>query len=317
MNGRNKTKIALVKPSNEPLANWASWCDGLYGALDILGKEFNIRVFGYSNTPAVIKKDNIEIQLADNPSSLKYWLRAFNPKLIFGWGVSYDPWKEIKDFEGKKVLLYAGGPPDKDKADKNFDAVVVENESDKEHFDTEYVAFGTNTDYFKPMELEKYFPAIYPAAFAAYKRHDLWAKVVPPGSLAIGHIQTHEIECYETVVRGGHIALPQISMDTIPHFYNQSIATVLTPTRMGGCQRAALESMACNIPVLTTLDSKASEFDGVWGAPPIASELAQAYMVMVVGFTQNPVNLREKYIIGKYDQHTYADKLRKVVWDLI
>jgi len=317
MNGRNSTKIALIKPSNEPLSNWESWCDGLYAALNELGSWYSIKVFGYSDQPSVITRGNIEIQLSNNISSLKYWLRSFNPKLVLGWGVSYDKWSEIDDFIGKKVLLYAGGRADKENAKAIFDAVVVENPSDAVLFDTEYVAFGTNTDVFKPMDLNKMIPAFYPAAFALYKRHRLWSKVVPAGSLAVGHIQPHEAECYEVVVNNGHIALPILGMDSMPYLYNQSVATVLTPEYLGGCQRAALESMACNVPVLTTSDSKASEFEGVWSVPPFEDDLRNAYMTMVMSFEQDPVDLREKYIMGKYDHKTYAKKLNKVIEDLL
>ena len=317
MNGRNTTKIALIKNSNEPLTNWENWCDGLYGALNELGSEFSIKVFAYSEQPAVIQRGNIEIQLSSTMSSLKYWLKSFNPRLIMAWGVSFDKWSEVDDFLGKKVLLYAGGMVDRENASRIFDAVVVENPSDAVLFDTKYIAFGTNTDVFKPMNLNKLFPAFYPAAFALYKRHNLWSRVVPTGSLAVGHMQPHESECYEVVVHHNHIALPILSMSSIPYLYNQSVATVLTPEYMGGCQRAALESMACNIPVLTTSDSKASEFEGVWAVPPFEEELRVAYLTMVTSFEQDPVDLRERYIIGKYDHFEYAKKLKKVIEDLI
>lgn len=313
MNGRNTTKIALVKPAFDELFVWEQWADGLYGALNELGKTYSVKVFGYCETPAVIMRDNIEIQLTDCLTSLRYWLKAFNPKLIMGWGVSYDQWKELDGYEGAKILLYAGGTPDKRNAYSIFDAVVVENPSDAVHFDTKYVAFGTNTDVFRPMKLNKMVPAFYPAAFALYKRHDLWSKSVPAGSLAVGHIQPHEMQCYEVVVEGGHMALPMIGMESMPYLYNQSIATVLTAEYMGGCQRAALESMACNVPVITTQDSKASEFDGVWAVPPFVRDLQAGYLQMVTQFIQEPVDLRTKYIIGKYDHVTYAKKLNKVI----
>lgn len=313
MNARNKTKIALVKPSDDPLFVWEGWCDGLYGALNELAKDYNVKVFGYSNQSSVIKRDNIEIQVSDNLSSLRYWLKAFSPKIILGWGTSFDDWKEIHGFNSTRILLYAGGTPNKDKAYKLFNAVVVENESDKKYFDTEYFAFGTNTDVFKPMKLPKMIPAFYPAAFARYKRHDLWAKSVPPGSIAVGELQAHEPECYEVVYENNHIGLPMIGMDSMPFLYNQSQAVVLTPEHMGGCQRAALESMACNIPVLVTNDSKAAEFEGIWASPPKIADLSNAYFTMILTFENGDFNLREDYIMGKYDHYTYAKKLKEII----
>lgn len=316
MNARNKTKIALVKPSKDSLEMWQGWCDGLYGALTELGKDFNVKVFGYCDVDAVIKKDGIEIQLSSTPASLHYWLRSFNPKLVMGWGPSFTPWSELNQFTGKKVLLYAGGIPDRENA-KMFDAVVVENESDAQYFDNSHVAFGTNTETFRPFPLNKLFPSVYPAAFALYKRHNLWAESVPGGSLAIGHMQEVEQECISVCIDKGHMVLPSVSMKTIPFFLNQARGIVITAERMGGCQRLALEAMACNVPVLVTEDSKASEFDGVWTCPPDKENIRNAFLTMVMSFENSDIDLRKDYIEGKYDHYTYADKLRNVINNLL
>lgn len=314
-NPRNKTKIALVKPANESLEMWTSWCDGLYGAMQELSQSFNVKVFGYCDTPAVLSRGNIEIQLSSNASSLKYWLNSFNPSYTFGWGTAFHDWDELSGVGGKKrILLYAGGAYDKKNAYSHFDMVVVENESDKVHFDTDFHAFGTNTDVFKPMlELDKFLPSLYPAAFALYKRHALWASAMPSGSLAVGHMQDHEAECYEVCIENAHMVMPALPMTSLPYLYNQSLGVCLTAENMGGCQRSALEAMACNVPVLVTNDSKASEFEGVWTCPPIANELSQAYAQMVIGFENGDFNLREDYILGKYDHKTYAKTLKELL----
>lgn len=311
-----KRKVALIKHGKgENLDSWYSWCDGLYGALNELGKELTVTVFGYSDQNTVISRDNLEIKLFTSHNSMRYWIESYQPDYIFGWGTSFHSWEELQ-YNGtpnKKILLYAGGEPDDANASKIFDLVVVENESDKKHFHRSAVAFGTNTDVFKPMDLNKIYPAFYPAAFALYKRHNLWAKSVPDGSIAVGHLQEHEKECFEVVTENGHIILPPLSMSSMPFFYNQSFATVLTAEHLGGCQRASLESMSCNIPVLVTNDSKASEFEGVWTCPPTVEDISNAYLSMVTAFEQEPIDLRKEYIVGKYDHFEYAKKLKELL----
>lgn len=311
-------KIALVKHGKgDTLANWYSWCDGLYGAMAKLGETHKVQIYGYSDQTAFIKRDNLEINVFENEQSFRFRLDGFKPSVVFGWGTSFHNWNEIERLTTpkKRILLYAGGPIDKTNAFRHFDHVVVENESDKEKFEDGRVsvAFGTNTDVFKPMQLNKLYPSFYPAAFALYKRHNLWSESVPEGSLAVGHMQDHETECFETCIEKTHLVLPAVEMTTIPYLYNQSKATVLTAENMGGCQRSALESMACNVPVLVTSDSKASEFEGVWSAPADRDNLREAYLAMVTSFELEPVDLRNEYIVGKYDHIEYAKKLEALL----
>lgn len=321
---RNKTKVALVKPAkNENLTMWYEWCDGLYGAMQVLGEKYNVKVFGYCDIPAYIERGNIAIHLSDNISSLKYWLASFGPKYIFGWGTSYDKWNEIEEYNGespdKKILLYAGGPINVPNAKRKFNQIVVENESDKalftinNGFPNVEIAFGTNTDVFKPMKLNKLYPAFFPAAFAGWKHHELFAKAMPPGSLAVGMLIDSEKHCYETVIENGHIIAPALPMTSMPYFYNQSKGVCLTAEHMGGCQRAALEAMACNIPVLATNNSKASEFDGVWTCDPDPDVIREAYIAMLLMFENGEFDLRQQFILGRYDHFSYAEKLAKLL----
>lgn len=310
MNPRNKTKIALVKPAKETLAMWNGWCDGMYGAFQVLSEKYNVRVFGYAEHPATIKKDNMYIQVTHNISSLKYWLDNFAPEYIFGWGTATHPWNEIQASKAKKILLYAGGAYDDANAQKIFNQIVVENKSDTTHFQNSFHAFGTNTKVFRKIEgLQKMFPSLYPATFTLYKRHDLWAKAMPPGSLAVGQMQDHEPQCYEVCADNGHLIMPALPMDAMPMLYAQTQGVCLTPEHDGGCQRAALEAMACNVPVLVTDDSKAAEFEGVWACPPDINEIGHAYLQMLFEFNAAGVDLKEEFITGKYDESTYASQL--------
>lgn len=312
----NGTIIGLVKPANEPIEMWQSWCDGLYAAMNELGKERNLTVyvFGYSDRPTTLERDHITIFLRNDIKQLKYAISIHKPAVIFGWGTSFHHWKEIEDSPAKKILLFAGGPYEAQNAQSIFEHIVVENEWDQSRFPNSSVAFGTNTEVFKPIDgYQKMFPSLYPAAFAKWKRQDLWAKAMPAGSLAVGQYQEHEKECYEVCREYGHITLPQIPMTLLPHLYNQTLGVCLTSEWFGGCQRAALEAMACNTPVLATNDNKCGEFDGVWTCSPNVEDLRACYSQMVTTFAQGGFDLRNEFIVGKYDHITYANKLKELI----
>lgn len=312
----NKTRVAFVKPSKEPIGMYYSWCDGLWGAIKQLHKvhKFNVDVYGLCDQDAYFERDGIAFHMSNGVRALKYRMGVNEPKVILGWGTSYHKWHEIEEEPAKlKVLLYAGGEPDNKNARKYFDEVVVENESDAKHFDNCPAAFGTNTDTFYPMDVQKEYPSIYPAAFALWKRQDLWAKAMPAGSLAIGQKQEHEKECYEVCKEYGHEVMDLKDMTTMVEYYNRAEGVCLTPTRMGGCQRAALEAMACNVPVLATEDSKAAEFDGVWACKPEVDEIREAFIYMVLNFYNSGRNLRDEFIVGKLDHHEYARKLNEII----
>lgn len=305
-------KIAVVKPSKESLASHLAWNDGLCAALKILGQKHDVKFFSYAEAGATIKKDTIEMKLVETEYSMSYWLKSFGPKLIIGWGTSNYHWNEIQPFDVRKILLFAGGNPDSDHASKIFSQVVVESESDAPYFPGSKVAFGTNTELFRPLDRNKLFPSLYPAAFALWKRHDLWAESMPAGSLACGLFQDHEKQCYEICVKGGHLIMPHVSADALVNLYNESLGVCITAERIGGSQRTALEAMACNIPVLATNDSKAAEFDGVWSCPPTVDDVKNCYMNMLAQFEVNKPDLR-KIVLEKYSEKVYADKLREVI----
>lgn len=312
----NGTNIGLIKPANEPIEMWLSWCDGLYGAMDLLGQEhnLNIYVFGYSDKPTTLERPHMTIFLRNDIKQLKYALSIHKPAVAFCWGTSFHNWAEIEDLDVTKILLFAGGPYDYENASKIFDHVVVENTWDQNKFPNSTVAFGTNTDVFKPLEgYNKSIPCFYPAAFAKWKRHGLWAEAMPTGSTAIGQYQEHEKECFEVCREFGHLTLPQVPMGLLPHFYNQSLGVCLTSEWFGGCQRAALEAMACNVPVLSTNDNKCGEFNGVWTCNPTVDDLRAAYTQMVTTFTLSQYDLRQEFIVGKYDHHEYAKKLKEFI----
>lgn len=309
MNPRNKTKIALINPARQTLAKWNYWCDGVYGAFQKLAEKYNVRVFGYAEHPATLKKENLYIQVTHNISSLTYWLDNFNPEYIFGWGPATHGWNELKSQKAKKILMYAGGDYDP-AAEQIFDRIIVESKSDTTHFKDSLIAFGTNTKVFRKIEgLQKMFPSLYPATFLSYKRHELWAQSMLPGSLAVGDIHEQHPQYHNICSINGHVVIPSVPMVHMPYLYSQSQGVCLTPENMGGGLKSALESLSCNVPVLVTEDSQAVDINGVWACPPDKDNIREAYLQMVLSFENSNVDLREEYITGKFDESTYASQL--------
>lgn len=117
-------------------------------------------------------------------------------------------------------------------------------------------AFGTNTKLFKPINTPKVFDWLYPAAFAKWKRHDLFVEHVRRRrgpAIAVGYIQpnNHEYECVQICLDNGVGVLPWIPPEALVWLYNQSKCVVVPSDPIGGGQRTVLESIACGTKVIT------------------------------------------------------------------
>jgi len=236
-------KLAVV--TELPKEHFAFWEDGLYAALKHLTGEYawEIDVF---NLPSM---QNPQIKTQQYDFGL-YWgalNRSQHGKKIFK----------------KSGLCYGGGPISRHNTEY-FDIVFTESARDLDAFKKLGVnatkAFGTNTDLFKPMESPVVFDSIYPAAFAKWKRHDLFVEYVTKSngtnrelpSVAIGYMQPneHEKECYEVCTAAGVLVVPWIPSSSLVYLYNGSRQCVVAADPEGGGQRTVLEAKACDVPVV-------------------------------------------------------------------
>ena len=89
-------------------------------------------------------------------------------------------------------------------------------------------AFGTNTDVFKPIDQPKVWDAIFPATFAAWKRHAIFAEAVGNKGLAAGWPQPHEPQCVQYCLDAGCSVLHHQNAESMAYLYNMSRTCVVT-----------------------------------------------------------------------------------------
>jgi hypothetical protein len=219
------------------------WNDGLRAALDY---------FNYYKTGAkyCINRHNIGKHGMSEDRFNVDKMTVGDIQLVWGGFMSTQVEWAVQS-KKPKALLFAGGPINHSYAHK-FDVIFVEDDWTLQEFRkigiNAKLAFGTNTQLFKPMQLAHHWDYIYPAAFALWKRHDTFMKYVNgKKALAVGYMQPNDVEkeCYEICQENGVDVLPRVTPDVLVRLINMSKEVVVTADIMGGGQRTILEALAC------------------------------------------------------------------------
>lgn len=291
-----------------------TWKDGLAAALRELkrrGHELQVLTVGNDQ---VIEHPYFDIYMVRDVSEA---VKRFNPDVILHWADLTRP-NAIETFKlGKpQALCFAGGGTDAENIDL-FDHFFVESEVYRKKFEeagkSVSMAFGTNTELFTPTEQPRYFDTIFPATFATWKRHDLYAKSTAGlRSLAVGYMYSdHEQECWKTCLDNGVMVLPHVSAETLKYLYGASGVCVVTSDSSGGSQRTVLEAMAMNLPTIVT-DSDKFSYDGL-----IVSEPNIQSLTKIIEENLHKQGKTRDYIINNWSEHTYADSLEKGLYEII
>lgn len=281
------------------------WQDGLKAALQRLA-------FDHDWFVKVIASDKTE--------EIYSQVEELRPDYVLCWGSLDRPsFAGIRNVAPNATvgLCFAGGGT-KHPHLSNFDVVFVESAVYEEAFKKQGVnvfrAFGTNDELFAPMALRKRWIGIYPAAFARWKRHELFAKALGQDGLAVGRLLEHELDCADVCVENGVTVMPQLPYEVLPYLYAQSRFTVVTANAHGGSQRTVLESMAMNIPPIVMSDSdKCSEYvlDSGFGkiVEPNVEAIQEAVASLMAEKTLGKNTAGRDYVLKKYSTQGYADAL--------
>lgn len=217
------------------------WRDGLWAALRVLDKKYDI--------------DRRNIRLGEK-------LPQIDSEYILVWG-ALNSWQvaEVAKLPIPKGICVAGGPVVHPVV-HDYDDVYVETRWHAREFrrigTKTMLAFGTNTDLFNPIEgQQKIFRAIYPAAFAKWKRHNIFARKYKKQGLAVGYMQPGgvEPECLGVCVENHVAVLPRVTPEVLVWLYNMSRRVHITADLWGGGERAVLEGLACGIDVEVEQDN--------------------------------------------------------------
>lgn len=296
--------------------------DGLLKMLHVLRERdgWEIKFFKKSDRSFEWAHDYVNLSFSQDPVKA---LLEWNPDAILGFSDFSRPY--LDEIRGKKpiALCYTGGTftDYKDVPD----LVFVESESYipwmKEIGVKEIVqAFGTNTEIFRPVKQPKVFKAFFPATFAAWKRHELFAEAIGKDGLVCGWWQPHEPRCHEVCFEHGVAVLHHQMPESIVHLYNMSHTCLITSSDIGGSQRAVLEAMACGIPPIVMTDSrKCSEYVREARFGEVTEPNIYSIRQAVERLIKNPPDPQRgiDYIKSKYTENHYADIIKKGIESII
>jgi glycosyltransferase involved in cell wall biosynthesis len=266
---------------------------------------------------SIIPNPYIPIHTVEN---VPYQIAQFKPDAILVWADGTRPNIQPLQASGIPVyLLFTGGDCNLPSF-AGFKHIFVENTSYLDVFKSKgystSIAFGTNTDLYQPIpDQPKVIDILFPATFALWKRHKLFAEAVGPlpgVKIACGFIQPElESECWQDCQKAGIAVLPHVSGKALHRLYAASKCVCITSMSIGGSQRTVLEAMAMNIPLVVNGQSeKTTEYlkDGGFGiiVDPTADAIRE-------GIAQiKPVNTRD-YVLSKWSHGCYAKAIEDTI----
>lgn len=292
--------------------------DGFLRAIGILGKEWEVKFFKKHDQTFTMPHDcGFDLVFSPNP---KQAVLDWKPDaVLFFCDFSREILNDFKDTGLPLALAFTGGPY---RQYENVpDVVFVESQSYFDEFKKRGLnvkrAFGVNTELFKPMPQPKIFDAVFPATMAAWKRHDLFAEALGPRGLACGFWQPHEMHVVESLQKHNCAILHHQNAESVALIYSMGKTCVITSANNGGSQRAVLEAMACNIPMVVMSDSdKTSEYVRDCGVGAVVEPDVNAIRKAVDEWKDQKVNTRD-WVIENYSEYKYAQQLKEGIESIL
>ena len=294
--------------------------DGIAAMIRELGKKAEVKVYTQMTgvqRETVVQNPYFLVYTYKDYEQMQFSVEADSPDVVLFWSDFTRPAIPYLTQRFPCGVLFAGGEPILENTHK-FKVIFTESAVYTERLKVAGLnavqAFGTNTELFKPKSQPKLFDVFFPACFAAWKRHDLFAESVKGmRALACGWFQEHEPWCYEACQKAGVLTIPHVPSHLLPDLYNASKCVLITSDSTGGSQRSVLEAMACNVPCIVMSDSdKTSEYIRAAGADVLISEpnpqAIREKVSIVTSFTEGNLDTRN-WIIKNYSEYTYAQKV--------
>jgi glycosyltransferase involved in cell wall biosynthesis len=220
------------------IANTTHWRDGLWAALELLQKDFDILHWNLANG-----------------RELPFALDHFD--FILGWssldGEIAHLMRKLKQPHGLCIGGYEFEPSHLD----HFNVLFYETEwyanAELKHRHPNCVhAFGINTDIFKPIKTEKIWDYLTVGSFSAWKRQ-LNILKKEGNRMAVGHIQAGNMDESFDIISQLLVYGCGVQGETAPEilaeYINASKFVYIPATISGGGERSVLEARACGIPV--------------------------------------------------------------------
>jgi len=219
-------KIAFIWYFDKASQVYDNWRDGLRAAIEILGKKHQVSWFLDKTLPDPSDKFDFYIVWDDsNTDSIK-----FLPKDV------------------KKGICLTTDPTNFQNL-RQFDVVYCESEPVYDQVRREGIrairAFGTDTEFFKPQDVEKDIEYFYPATFSPWKlQRDI--AYLGKDLLCIGTFQPDGIEDYNTCIKNGvKVEIGYFPAERIRDLYARTKRIIIPAVH--GSERTVLEAMSMNI----------------------------------------------------------------------
>lgn len=311
-------RVAFCWDWDNESAQLMTWQDGLAAALPLIGEQ--VQLDCYTQMRGIKKRTLVHhpyVTFFAYPDwgSMSRDIREGNYDVYLFFADLTRPALNKMAGEKPTALCFTGGFAESSCAD-NISLFFVESKVYLDRFRRQgrqaIQAFGTNTQLFRPIKRQqKMFDAVFPATFADWKRHKLFAEVTEKYKLktmACGWFQDHEPWCYNDCFDAGVLTLPHLPNYALPFFYSAAHSCVITSNSAGGSQRTVLEAMACNIPVIVMEDSeKCSEYVLESGAGMVVKPNIEDIYFAIEAMKQNPLTQGREYIKSKYTERHYAN----------
>jgi len=281
-------RVALVHPNERAKWSEAITWDGLHAALEIVGDKHEVKWFLENERP----DDSYD------------W--------IIPWGVGSEPFNNtIEHYSARKALLCAGHPHDTKNFEK-FEAIFVESPAvaKKILHPKVVVAFGTDTQFFKPRSEEKLFDVFFPGTFSPWKRQDLLVEAAKGlRLLTCGVVQPDGQNLALQCQNNGYCLQGLVPTRIVAKLYNMSRVVVIPAWH--GSERTALEAMSSNIPLVIALDNETAcslAAENVFVANPDPDSLRESIDLAL----RSDVGTRD-HVLNNYSEKIYAEKILEVI----
>lgn len=291
-------KIAFVWQESSKPEVFNHWNDGLRAAMRIVEQTHEVKYYE--------PWDEFEADL------ILYWEAPCTIN-----GPNGEHWNRIRNLPTRKILLFAGGPLKKEWVE-GFDLLLVESKVNAEECDSLNIpydiAFGVNTDIFKPQKQNKVFDAIHHGTFAAWKHQPLIAEALGSKALLIGKFQPHEQFLIDDSLKFGAVVIPKTSYDILPYHISSAFVCCNMADVWGGGQRTTLEAMACGTPVICRTDSpKNREYIEESGFGEVISPSVPQIQEAVKRLKEKNLSpqIGIDYVNSKWTHKHYAEKILK------
>jgi hypothetical protein len=242
----NNTKVAVIFGTKRQHLYYVNHDLGLVEALRSLPKNYHVEFFMHTPILGAIHKGEHLLWFKNTIKSMKWGINQyFEPNIVICVGSPNYEWEKILVGDYKKIFIYDSY--ELPKKSLSWDEVIVPTKEDLNVYPEATVATVYNSNLFKPDDRRKHFARIFPQLV---HNLDLFLNIEHlPNSVSMNEAPDL-------------FYLSDFPSTLMNDFLNQSKVTCLL--EQDNDIELALSSMACQVPVVTVVDNKASFLNGTY-----------------------------------------------------